>query len=140
MVWHDLGLNPGLTDHWRTIYPLGQWAGYIYIYIYIYIPLSHDIDQETLALLLNTIHKNNFSVTLNGFQILFSILILILMIYFALFISRVTQLFTDFGIYWFIIYIFHSTFQSVGAAFNCKMLRFHTQLGLPSFLSFFKWG
>ena len=26
-VWLDLGLNPGLPDHWRTLYPLGQWAG-----------------------------------------------------------------------------------------------------------------
>ena len=22
MVWHDLGLNRGLPDHWRTLYPL----------------------------------------------------------------------------------------------------------------------
>ena len=28
LVWRDLGLNPGLPDHWRTLYPLGQWAGY----------------------------------------------------------------------------------------------------------------
>ena len=26
-VWHDLGLNPGLLDHWRTLYPLNQWTG-----------------------------------------------------------------------------------------------------------------
>ena len=26
MVWRDLGLNAGLPDHWRTLYPLGQWA------------------------------------------------------------------------------------------------------------------
>ena len=32
MVWHDLGLNPGLPDHWRTLYPLGQWAGSFSIY------------------------------------------------------------------------------------------------------------
>ena len=36
LVWLDLGLNPGLPDHWRTLYPLDQWAGQIYIYIYIY--------------------------------------------------------------------------------------------------------
>ena len=24
LVWRDLGLNPGLPDHWRTLYPLGQ--------------------------------------------------------------------------------------------------------------------
>ena len=24
MVWCNLGLNPGLPDHWRTLYPLGQ--------------------------------------------------------------------------------------------------------------------
>ena len=35
-VWRDLGLNPGLPDHWRTLNPLGQWAGY-YIYIYIWV-------------------------------------------------------------------------------------------------------
>ena len=27
MVWRDLGLNPGLPDHWWTLCPLGQWAG-----------------------------------------------------------------------------------------------------------------
>ena len=38
MIWLDLGLNPGLPDHWWTFYSLGQWTGlYIYIYIYIYI-------------------------------------------------------------------------------------------------------
>ena len=26
MVFCDLGLNPGLRDYWRTLYPLGQWA------------------------------------------------------------------------------------------------------------------
>ena len=26
MVWRDLGLNPGLPDHWWTLYPLDQWA------------------------------------------------------------------------------------------------------------------
>ena len=25
LVWLDLGLNPGLPDHWRTLYSLGQW-------------------------------------------------------------------------------------------------------------------
>ena len=28
MVWHDLGLNPGLPDHWLILYPLGQWTGW----------------------------------------------------------------------------------------------------------------
>ena len=28
LVWLDLGLNPGLLDHWRTLYSLGQFAGY----------------------------------------------------------------------------------------------------------------
>ena len=26
LVWRDLGLNLCLLDHWRTLYPLGQWA------------------------------------------------------------------------------------------------------------------
>ena len=26
-VWRDQGMNPVLRDHWRTLYPLGQWAG-----------------------------------------------------------------------------------------------------------------
>ena len=26
MVWLDLGVNPGLPDHWRTLYSLGQFA------------------------------------------------------------------------------------------------------------------
>ena len=25
LVWLDLGLNPSLPDHWRTLYPLVQW-------------------------------------------------------------------------------------------------------------------
>ena len=29
LVWLNLRLNPGLLDHWRTLYPLGQWAGLI---------------------------------------------------------------------------------------------------------------
>ena len=28
LVWLDLGLNPGLLDHWRTLYSFGQWSGY----------------------------------------------------------------------------------------------------------------
>ena len=47
-VWPDLGLKPGLTYHWQTLYPLDQRANvlnicinyllsYICIYIYIYI-------------------------------------------------------------------------------------------------------
>ena len=40
LVWHDLGMNPGLPDHWQTLYPLGnEPVIYIYIYIYIYITL-----------------------------------------------------------------------------------------------------
>ena len=27
LVWRELVLNPGLTDHWLTLYPLGLWAG-----------------------------------------------------------------------------------------------------------------
>ena len=30
LVWCDLGLNHCLLDHWWTLYPLGQWASYIY--------------------------------------------------------------------------------------------------------------
>ena len=26
LVWRDLGLNPGLPDHWRTLFPLSQWV------------------------------------------------------------------------------------------------------------------
>ena len=33
-VWHNLGLKPGLPVHWRTHYPLGQWAGYKYTHKY----------------------------------------------------------------------------------------------------------
>ena len=43
MVWPDLGLNPGLPDHWRTLYPLGQWAGFwrkpfflVWVYSWLY--------------------------------------------------------------------------------------------------------
>ena len=31
LVWRDLGSNPGLPNHWQTLYPLGQWAGLEYI-------------------------------------------------------------------------------------------------------------
>ena len=27
LVSPDVGLNPGLEEHWRTLYPLGQWIG-----------------------------------------------------------------------------------------------------------------
>ena len=30
LLWLDLGLNPGLPDHWQTLYPLGQWAVILY--------------------------------------------------------------------------------------------------------------
>ena len=33
LVWHNLGLNPSLPDHWWTLYPLGQGAG-INLHIY----------------------------------------------------------------------------------------------------------
>ena len=32
LVWHDLGLNPGLPDHWRTLYPLDQWVWNIHAF------------------------------------------------------------------------------------------------------------
>ena len=31
LVWRNLGLNLGLSDHWRTLYALGQWTSHIYI-------------------------------------------------------------------------------------------------------------
>ena len=27
LVWLDIELNPGLPDHWWTLYPLVQWPG-----------------------------------------------------------------------------------------------------------------
>ena len=36
LVWLDLGLNPGLPDHWRTLYSPDQYVSAIYIYIYIH--------------------------------------------------------------------------------------------------------
>ena len=36
MVWLDLGLNPGLPDHWRTLYPLGQYTTKYHIDICIF--------------------------------------------------------------------------------------------------------
>ena len=33
LVWHDLGLNPGLPDHWQTLYPLGVTAIYCFGHI-----------------------------------------------------------------------------------------------------------
>ena len=35
LVWCDLGLNPGLPSHWRTLYSLNQRAGNISI-VYVY--------------------------------------------------------------------------------------------------------
>ena len=33
MVWRDLGLNPCLPDHWRTLYPLAQrsWVSWSFL-------------------------------------------------------------------------------------------------------------
>ena len=34
LVWRNVGLNPGLPDQWRTLYPLRHWAGsYIWIWM-----------------------------------------------------------------------------------------------------------
>ena len=35
MVWRDLGFNPGLPDHWRTLNPLGC-IYFLYIYIFFF--------------------------------------------------------------------------------------------------------
>ena len=69
LVWLGLGLNPGLPDHWRTLYPLGQWVGIklffmvcdIYIYIYIY--KTHYIRFQTFFVwvLLLIVHTWNSS-------------------------------------------------------------------------------
>ena len=37
LVWGNLGLNPGLPDHWQTLYPLGQYRIIIIIIIIIII-------------------------------------------------------------------------------------------------------
>ena len=34
LVWRDLRLNPGLPDHWRTLYPRGQWSGVFIVIVY----------------------------------------------------------------------------------------------------------
>ena len=39
MVWCNQGLNPGLPDHWRTLYPLGQLAGYVVACIFTYVDI-----------------------------------------------------------------------------------------------------
>ena len=31
LLWRDAGLNPGLANHWWTLYPLDQWAVYIHV-------------------------------------------------------------------------------------------------------------
>ena len=31
LIWLNLGLNPGLLDHWRTLYSLGQWPNWVMI-------------------------------------------------------------------------------------------------------------
>ena len=28
LLWRDMGLKPGFLDHWRTLYPLGQWLDF----------------------------------------------------------------------------------------------------------------
>ena len=35
LVWPDLGLNPGLLDHWRTLYPLHT-VHYFLLHIWLY--------------------------------------------------------------------------------------------------------
>ena len=66
MVWRYLGLNAGLPDQCRTLYPPGL---YIYIYIYIYISwwLSfikrHETWSRRQASMLSNIYKNLYIFT-----------------------------------------------------------------------------
>ena len=48
LVRHDLGLNPGLPDHWRTLYPLGQWAGFMWCSLFFSLSVW---GSQTLSLL-----------------------------------------------------------------------------------------
>ena len=40
-VWVDLGLNPDLPDHWRTLYSLGQWRGTCFFYVLVIFHLKY---------------------------------------------------------------------------------------------------
>ena len=42
LVWLDLRLNTDLPGHWRTLYPLVQWVGFIYIYILFFVFRSRE--------------------------------------------------------------------------------------------------
>ena len=47
LVWRDLGLNPGLPDHWRTLYSLGQLTSKKYrFWIYSSGPLHMDEQRQ----------------------------------------------------------------------------------------------
>ena len=43
MVWRNLGLNPGLAEHWRTLYPQGHYITIIYVCVCVcvYIIYTH---------------------------------------------------------------------------------------------------
>ena len=47
MLWSDLGLNPCLMDHWRTLYTLGQWVRLIIIIIIWDTNWSRNLGQTT---------------------------------------------------------------------------------------------
>ena len=40
MVWRDLGLKPGLPDHWRTLDPLDQWADIKWNHLFVWKRMS----------------------------------------------------------------------------------------------------
>ena len=52
LVWLNLGLNPGLPHHWRTLYPLGWTTLRLYL---------ECLYLECFRLYLKTFHKSDFS-------------------------------------------------------------------------------
>ena len=59
LVWLNQGLNPSLSDHWWTFYPLEQWSGIQYI---------RRILPDKL-IIVSTVYGSTFPKEINGSQV-----------------------------------------------------------------------
>ena len=61
LVWLNLGLNPGLPDHWQILYSLGQLSGFMFSKAM----LTDDGNDSTLGLSFFNIHITQNPIVLN---------------------------------------------------------------------------
>ena len=64
-IWRDLGLNPGLPDHWQTLYPLDQWAGIYIWHIVAKVLLALKCSSENIAISNSVFNLNIISMPCN---------------------------------------------------------------------------